>query len=166
MYNTKWLPSLACSILMVGCTGNKNACPDEIVSEPDESSSGLMWGDKKPKVSAQIVSVVSECIPISEPNGKNSENTETVYRIPVTASIKYEINAVEWFQEVTQYKNLTATIIFEAKSKSGVVLQSSTGEFKIISNSTSGETSATLHLLPGEIARVEKVTARWEYGRE
>ena len=135
---------------------DQNDCPSQIVAQPSPGSSGIQWSVGK--VSANITSVVIECIPHRFPaTDKGAATTE--YEIASTAKINFVLDKDE-------YPTYEALVVFEAMTENGVVLKSNASSFRLIRGGSSGTASAVIHgFSREEIARVRRLTVRWEYGR-
>lgn len=158
---------LTLASLLLVCCEQASVCPDTISANPDSESSSIMWGEKAAKVSAHISSVAAECIPYKRQLKKDSEKQVIAsYGIPITTKFEYEIVDKKWFENATVYSDLHATILFEVYSKSGVVLGSEKARVKIVSGGTEGSASATISLAPEEVKRIDRISAKWLYGRD
>jgi len=148
-----------------------NLCPATLRGEPSLSESGLQWGGNtsSPKVTASIVRVAVECIPVNTP--ATTENNvkvpaSTSYQLAATATIDYKVLDPQWLERSTAYTDLQANVVFEAVSASGVVLASQEGQFKVVGgrSSSTGHSSSTLTITEPIIERVATLRARWAYG--
>jgi hypothetical protein len=145
-----------------------NACPSSLQGAPSPNASGIQWGGDVEKVSANIVSVLVECVP-QHHTAVETNNTKrdafTDYELAATATVTYKIIDKTFFESATDFRNMDASIIFEVLTGSGVVLGSAKTTFRIVGGGTSGNASAKISSLSDEeIRRVTLVRARWEYG--
>jgi hypothetical protein len=142
----------------------EDACP-VLQGTPDPTEAGIVWGGEPAKATAQIVSVAVECIPIFEPaveTEKVKRGAYNEYQVAVTATVSYEVKDKEFVDRMPG--NLEANITFEVVSRSGVVLGSAAGRFRMVGNATTGTVSARISTLAdSEIRRAVAVRARWEY---
>lgn len=160
------LSAVACDRVLFFKT---NACPSSLRAEPDNESSGIVWGGTNDKVSAKITSVVVECLPVHHKpiaTDKMKVDAFTDYEIAATASVVYKINDVEFFTNATRNADMDDTVVFEALSSAGVVLKSGSSVFTVVRGNTTGTVSAKIASLSDEeIRRVAVVRVRWRYGR-
>jgi len=120
-------------------------------------------------VSARISDVRVECIPLNH-ESTNTENvkrdTHADYELAVTAVIRYTISDSKAFLDATSSGGLSAPVIIEAVSSSGVVLGSTFTTFAVVGGGSAGTASAKIRdLSEEEIRRVAFVQASWQYGR-
>ena len=154
--------------LMSGCdyideTLN-NIDTSHIKTELSPNGSYIHWeGYLIPKVenaNASISKVQFECVKNYTVN-ETTKSKRREFDIPLTAVISYNITSDGEY--MSPYH---CDVIFEAVSNRGVVLGSSTGTAKLISNSTSTTVSAKiLGLSPDEMKKVTKIIARWDFGK-
>ncbi len=134
----------------------KNDCPAQVVSAPSTEHSGIEWTPGK--VSAQIGTVLTECIP-HRISATEKVAASTEYEIAVTARINYVLDKDE-------YRTFEARLIFEAMTANGVVIKSNNSSFRLVRGGNSGTASAVITALSREeVARVKRIVVRWEYGR-
>src|SRR5690606_20964034 len=120
-------------LVLAGCA-RVAACPSEIVAIADPLHSGIVWGGDSTRVTATIQRAVAECIPYTEsaPLLGDHATSRKAVQFPVTADIEFEVLDHEWLRTATQYWDLEANIIFEARTETGVVLASARGRFRLI----------------------------------
>jgi len=148
-----------------------NLCPATPLGATSPSESGIQWSGNtpSPKVTADIVGVAVECIPVNSP--ATTENgvkvpASTSYHLAATATINYRILDAQWLAKSTAYTDLQATVVFEAVSASGAVLASQDGVFKVVPGATAstGHASSTMTIAEPIIGHVATLRARWAYG--
>jgi len=105
-------------------------------------------------VKANIASIVFECIPrriLTEKGGASM-----CYELAVTATMNYMLE-----DKIAIYEY---PLVFEAITAKGVVLRSTGAMFHLVYGVNSGKVSSRLSGLSAEeVARVVRITARWDY---
>lgn len=132
----------------------------KIVTKASAGQSGIKYEgySKITNASANIGEIRFECVKNYSVND-NSKSKRREYDIAVTAQINYTIEN----EYLSPYHS---TVIFEAMSKSGVVLGSASAPVKLIVNNTQTKASAKiLGLSPDEMNKVATIIARWDYGQ-
>jgi hypothetical protein len=132
----------------------------KIKAQSLQDASGIQWEayDKSLNAVASINDVKFECIKNYNVSD-TSKSKRREYDIAVTADITYNI-----FKDYINHFN--ASVIFEAMSKSGVVLGASKGTTALVSNATNTTVSAKiLGLSPEEMKKVTNIIARWDFER-
>lgn len=146
-----------------------NLCPAKLRAMPSPDGWGIEWdgGTSTPKVAGKIVRVAVECIPIRTPaenDGHANIPALTSYQLSSTATIEYRIVDRRWLAENTKVSDLTANVVFEAQSASGVVLGTAEGLFQVVAGGESGTASADISIPEAVMPHVAQVSARWMYG--
>ena len=173
MYVTKRLVLLAMaglSALPIGCDPQQpqqNLCPTVLPAAPSLSDSTIQWWNGPAKhvyASARITSVSAECIPDGHhttASDKAARDTFQDYELAITATVTYDISDEASFSIAPANDSL----IFEAMSRSGVVLGSATTPFSLVGgDSTGGTASAKITGLSSEeVRRLLAVRARWKF---
>lgn len=165
----QWFLIIAPPIL-VGCQAidraveralEHNYCPTKVAASPSLLYSGSVWGGATSRLSAEIETVVAECIRVRMPGNENIQS-HYEYHLPVTADISYKTKDPAFLDNLI---NDSPTVVFEALSDSGVVLGTTDGRAKLIGNSTSTRASGTIVLYPEVVGKMKDIQARWAYGR-
>ncbi|WP_224983008.1 hypothetical protein [Geomonas agri] len=151
--------TFACLLLFFGCDYierlTSNIDVTKIQAFPSKIESGIVFGVSGETATAQIESVSIECIPTT--NVIDTKHSEQTYDIAVTSMVNYKFN-----REV--YAPYYCDMIFEAKSKSGVVLGTATGTAKLLNSSTIATVSGKISgISRGAMEKVSYVVARWDY---
>lgn len=154
-------------LLFVGCDLTKDSHhPKKILGYPSPSESSIQWGGHTAKITADIISVDVECIPVKKENANTGifgGKAGTEYEIAATAHIGYRIIDKGFFKKTTAASDLEAYLIFEPVTASGCRWAVVRGRVKFIENADLITTSVKISGFSNEeIKRVVGVQARWE----
>lgn len=132
----------------------------KITASPSAVEANLQIGpDHNTFATAVIKSVKFECVPIEIKNDKNTSSR--YYEIILTAAVAYHINN----SILAPYMS---KVVFDAKSKQGVVIGTTEALVKLTSSSEPNgiDVSAKIvGLTHEEISRVSYIIARWSYDK-
>jgi hypothetical protein len=142
--------------------------PNNIMATPSPSESGIQWGENKPIVTANILSVAIECFPVKtyEGGGLFGGRAKNKYEIAATARVSCNIIDKNSYDKSARYPGFESHIIFEALSISGVVLGQALGQYRVVEGA--GITTVSVKILDmsfEEVNKVKRVQARWKYGK-
>jgi hypothetical protein len=159
------LTTIAC-LSMGGCAAlAPDPCPPILKASADPGHSILLWG--KDRASAEIGHVVAECVAMELPVTKESPKGGRAYSIIATATAAGRV--LDTIADQNPYRptpKYTASVLFEALSKSGVVLGTGYGSFTVIRGDDSTTVTGRVDgLTREEVVRVDRVRVRWQYDR-
>jgi len=158
----KFVILLCLSLHLLGCDYINNTFnsidTSKIKAYPSKIEASVKWGGKySTTANAEIESVLFECIK-NYGTDEKSKSKQREYDIALTSNVNYQI-----FNDYIS--PLYADIIFEAKSKSGVVLGMAKGTAKLINGSSKSTVSAKIiGLSSAEMEKVSYIIARWDFG--
>ena len=151
----------------VGCNLIEDSYrPKNILGYPSPSESSIQWGGHTAKVTANIISVDVECIPLNKGKADTriiGGKTGTEYEIAATAHIRYKIFDKGFFKKATAFSDLEANLIFEPVTASGCRRAVVRGKVTFIENTDLTTTTVRISgFSTEEINSVVGVQARWE----
>lgn len=141
-------------------------CPPTLRSVVSPTDGGFHWGGDTARITGKVKLVASECLPVDVPARQTRDikrSAMRTYTIASTASIDYQILDSAFVNDAPPGA-LHATLIFEALSSAGVVLDSSSGTFEVVRRDNHASVSAQItDLTSEEIKRVREISVRWAY---
>jgi hypothetical protein len=159
------LATVVLPLAVVACAHQVDRCPVELITSTYAQASTIRWGGSQEKVSANIEKVQAQCVrrltPPIESEGRKIGSME-MYDIAVTVTVNQTITDSLYYRAV----DLNPTLILDANTATGVVLQSATATVDLAGPVRTARASGTISgLTPEQVKLVRGVVVRWDYGQ-